>query len=64
MFYHPSHFLRRAVGGSNDEVAFVLPVFIIHNNQELAASECRQGVLHRVAAEFARVTVCGFETGR
>ena len=57
----PSHLLRRDSTGCDDEVALVLPSFIVHDDDELPAPERFYGILYGVEREgFAKGDVRHF----
>ena len=51
VFYHPGHFLRRAMRSGNDEVPFVLPVFVVHYDKEFTGSKGGKCVFYWVERE-------------
>lgn len=53
VFDHPSHFLRRALRSGNDEVTFVLPVFVVHYDKKFARGKGGECVFDWVESECA-----------
>lgn len=51
MLDEPCHFLGGALARGDDEVAFVLAGFVVHDDDELAAREGFEGVLDGVELE-------------
>lgn len=49
---HEGHLLRRDVLGRDDEVALILAVRRVEDDDELAVSECADGVLDAVEVEL------------
>jgi hypothetical protein len=51
MFDHPGHFLRRALRSGNDEITFVLPVFVVHYDEEFTRGKGGECVFNWVESE-------------
>lgn len=49
---HPCHLLGGAFASSDDEVALILPVLVVHDDQEFAARERSQRIFHGVEGEL------------
>lgn len=51
VFDHPGHFFCRTLRGGDDQVTLVLPVLVVHYDEELASREGGQCVFHSVELE-------------
>lgn len=47
MFDEPGHLFRRALTSSDEEITFVLPVLVVHNDDELSSSKGSESGFHR-----------------
>lgn len=51
MFDNPSHFLRRTLACSDDQVTLVLPVLIVHYDERFAGGKRGDGVVDWIECE-------------
>ena len=60
--HHEVHLLRGDLFGCDDEVTFVLAVFIVDDNEKFATAEVLEGFLYRIQLNFTHrfICVCSF----
>lgn len=52
VFDEPGHFLRGNVTRRADQVAFILPIGIVHDDKKLSSLECIKGLFHVIENEL------------